>query len=419
MRRNILICSRIKLFVLIYLLSQLNFISAQNFEIKSLRIYSSADQIEFPVIDYSEKSIAGITIEFDVQSKFIPNLNILFKFCDANWIPYENAFLINPMYNTENNLWFDRLPSTVRDARFHYKGSFPNNNVNFPFSGNWMFFIVDSQNRNKAYASGRFYVVNPEVKLTTQLLAEGSEGNIPEQNALRRTFSIRTNFSIPDTLFPANVSHVEIIQNRKFYYPIVIDRNTFTPDRFYEWNASDNFSFVARNIKPGNEYRQTDIRDAGTYSSSTVSSKFGEIETSNFYNKGKQDLNGSSYLVDFRNEDAVYLNVVFKIRPPENIKSPIFLAGSFNNWIVSPKYEMFDDNGMMNLSLQLKRGIYDYQYVTGEVAGDHIENINWEILEGNFWETRNEYFIFLYYKTIEKGGYDKIIGYKKIMSNSL
>jgi len=74
---------------------------------------------------------------------------------------------------------------------------------------------------------------------------------------------------------------------------------------------------------------------------------------------------------------------------------------------------------MMNLSLQLKRGIYDYQYVTGEVAGDHIENINWEILEGNFWETRNEYFIFLYYKTIEKGGYDKIIGYKKIMSNSL
>ena len=68
----------------------------------------------------------------------------------------------------------------------------------------------------------------------------------------------------------------------------------------------------------------------------------------------------------------------------------------------------------MNFSVQLKRGVYDYQYVTGKIVNDRVENIDWEILEGNFWETENEYYIFLYYQTVEKGGYDKIIGYKKI-----
>jgi hypothetical protein len=80
---------------------------------------------------------------------------------------------------------------------------------------------------------------------------------------------------------------------------------------------------------------------------------------------------------------------------------------------------MFDDKGLMNITIQLKRGVYDYQYVTGDVINNKVENIEWEILEGNFWETQNDYFIFLYYRTEEKGGYDKIIGYKKIKSGAL
>ncbi|MCX6174221.1 MAG: DUF5103 domain-containing protein [Ignavibacteriales bacterium] len=420
MCRNILnyLKAKILFLIFIFLFSQ-QLSSAQNIEIKSLRVYSSEDQREFPIIDLSDPAHKGITIEFDVQSQFIPNINVEFRFCDSQWNPYDNAFLTNPMYNTEHNLLFDHLPSTVRGARFHYSGTFPNNNVIFPFSGKWRFYLVDTQNRDLIYGSGKFYVVKPEVKLNVQLSKEGSEGDLPDLAALSRTFAISAGFTLPDSLFPANVMHVEIIANRKFNYPIIIDRNSYTIDRFYEWNASNKFSFTARNIRPGNEYRQIDTRDIGKYNSPTVNAKFGDIETSNFFTKGRRDFNGGSLLLTYKNENADYMNVVFKLRPPENIKSPIYLVGAFNDWTVSPDYEMFDDNGLMNLPVRLKRGIYDYQYVTGDFINNKIENIEWEILEGNFWETQNDYSIFLFYKSEEKGGYDKIIGYKKIMSGAL
>jgi len=420
MRRDILIFSkRSFIFLLILFLFSQSLLFSGDFEIKSLRVYSSSDQTSFPIIDHSDKSKGSITIEFDVQSSYMPFVIIIFKFCDSDWNPYENAFLANPMYNTETNLWFETLSSNVRGARYHYSGRFPNNNVSFPFSGKWKFFIVDSQNRNLVYAIGKFFVVNPMIKINVQSENESLEGEMPDIASLGRTLSIRTDFVLPDSLFPSFVNHVEIINNRKFNYPIMIDRNQYTVDRYYEWNASNKFSFVARNIRPGNEYRQTDIRDIGRYNTPTVSSRFGDIETSNIFTLGKRDFYGGSVLTDFKNEQADYMNVLFRIRPPDDIKSPVFLVGSFNEWNVLPGFEMYDDKGMMNLSVELKRGIYDYQYVTGEVVNDHVENIDWQILEGNFWETGNEYFIFLYYKTEEMGGYDKIIGYKEIKTGTL
>jgi len=388
-------------------------------QIKSLRVYSSGDQLNFPIIDYSDPDKGSITIDFDVQADYMPNMNIIFKFCDADWNPYDNAFLSNPMYNSEMNLWFEKLPTNIRGARYHYNGSFPNNNVTFPFSGNWKFFIVDSQNRNMIFASGKFFVVYPQVKLNIQAAREGLQGDMKEIASSGRTLSLRTNFTLPDSLFPANVKRVEIITNRKFSYPIVIDRNSYTADRFFEWDAASKFSFIARNILPGNEYRTTDIRDIGKYNAPPVYAHFGEIEISNLFTMGRRDFNGASYLLNFKNENAEYLKVTFRIRPPEEIKSSIFLVGSFNDWKVLPEYEMFDDNGMMNLSVELKRGVYEYQYVTGQIVNGTVENINWEILEGNFYQTENEYRIFLYYGSEEKGGYDKIIGYKKIKTGAL
>lgn len=392
---------------------------AFDLQIKSLRVYSSGDEVNFPVIDSSDPAKESITIDFDVLSDQMPNLNIIFKFCDADWKPYENAFLSNPIYNSEPNLWFERLPNNIRGARYHYKGSFPNNNVTFPFSGKWKFFIIDSYNRGAILASGRFFVVNPLVKLNIQVGREGLQGDMKEIASTGRTLAIRTNFILPDSLFSSKVKRVEIIANRKFGYPIVIDRNSYTADRFFEWNAASKFSFIARNIHPGNEYRTTDIRDIGKYNAPPVYAHFGEIELSNLFKMGRRDFNGASYLLDFRSDRADYLKVTFRIRPPEEIKSSIFLVGSFNDWKVLPEYEMFDDNGMMNLSVELKRGVHEYQYVTGQVVNGSVENINWEILEGNFYQTENEYNIFLFYTTEEKGGYDKIIGYKRIKTGAL
>jgi len=411
MCRNILI-----IFLIIIPLIKNN---ADDFVIKSLRVYSSLSEISFPIIDKSDSSKKTITIEFDVQGNYAPALNIIFKFCDKDWQPYENIFLANIGYNTEYNLWLEKLPLRVTDARYHYTGIFPNQNVTFPYSGKWKFFIVDSQNPDKVYGEGKFFVVIPEVKLNISITKNRMENVIPEIAALGRTITIFTSFTLPDTLFESNIQLVEIIENKKISYPIRIDKTKLTEQNYYEWNGSNKFLFIAKDIKPGNEYRQTDLRDINRFNQKNVNAQYDGIEVSNFFKKRNRDLNGASILTNYKNDYAEYLNVTFKIRPPENITSSVFLVGDFNNWQVLPDYELYDDEGLLNLTIELKRGIYDYQYVTADKINEEIKNINWYVLEGNFWETENDYHIFLYYKSPEKGGYDKIIGYKKINSGGL
>jgi len=393
--------------------------NADDFVIKSLRVYSSLSEISFPIIDKSDSSKKTITIEFDVQGNYAPALNIIFKFCDKDWQPYENIFLANIGYNTEYNLWLEKLPLRVTDARYHYTGIFPNQNVTFPYSGKWKFFIVDSQNPDKVYGEGKFFVVMPEVKLNISITKNRMENVIPEIAALGRTITIFTSFTLPDTLFESNIQLVEIIENKKISYPIRIDKTKLTEQNYYEWNGSNKFLFIAKDIKPGNEYRQTDLRDINRFNQKNVNAQYDGIEVSNFFKKRNRDLNGASILTNYKNDYAEYLNVTFKICPPENITSSVFLVGDFNNWQVLPDYELYDDEGLLNLTIELKRGIYDYQYVTADKINEEIKNINWYVLEGNFWETENDYHIFLYYKSPERGGYDKIIGYKKINSGGL
>jgi hypothetical protein len=412
MRRNLLI-----LFFFVYLFPAVVF--SAELEIKSLRVYSSGDETSFPIIDFTSNDDKSITIDFDVQATAYPNLIIQFRYCDSNWNPYENQFLQNPLYNTEYNLWLEKTPGVIQGARYHYSGTFPNNNVKFPFSGKWMFFITDSQNKNRVYASQKFFVIYPDVKLNVQVSRETMQGNYGDNAHLGRTLAIKTSFTLPDSLFSANVRKVEIVKNRMILNTIVLDRNTNTSEKYYEWDASKRFTFVARELRPGNEYRQIDTRNLSKYPTPTVNARFGEFDQSDLFTKHPRDFNGSSLLLNYKNPNSDYQNVIFKLKAPENVTKPIFLVGTFNNWKLLPEYEMYDDSGMMNYSVQLKRGVHEYQYVAADLKGDKIVNADWEILEGNFFETENEFYIFLYYESQDKGGYDKIIGFAKIRTGAL
>jgi hypothetical protein len=77
---------------------------------------------------------------------------------------------------------------------------------------------------------------------------------------------------------------------------------------------------------------------------------------------------------------------------------------------------MINDGGLYNKTIELKRGIFDYQYVTADFINGEIKNQDWVQLEGNFWETENVYHIFIYYQDPDFGGFDRIIDYQKLTS---
>ncbi|MCX6149297.1 MAG: glycogen-binding domain-containing protein [Ignavibacteriales bacterium] len=386
-------------------------------EIKSLKVYAGSSQDSIPIIDGQKNSL---TIEFDVKSVGEPMFNIIFKFCDRDWNPYNNLFLSNTGYNTvfQHQMFYEVLPPQIKEVDFHYKGSFPNDrsSVDFPFSGKWKFYVTESNDTSKVYAVGKFIVVNNLIEVSAKIKNETLE-KIYFPTDLGRIFQLDLELNLPENYFPSNVQGIEIIENQKIEYPYYVDRKGNSDLRAYYWNGSNKFSFMSKEIRPGNSYRQVDLRNTTINMAKQVYAQFDGVETSRFFVSPGKDLHGGSLVAKYSDQFATYLDVTFRLRPPAEINSKIFLVGSFNNWQVLPEYEMQNSGGLFTTTVQIKRGIYDYQYVTADLNDGKISNIDWYILEGNNWNTKNYYSIFLWYSEPDKGGYDRIIGYQQIMSN--
>jgi len=388
----------------------------QDFIIKSLNVYTAENPTSLPVLDGSNKLI----IEFDIQGDYYPNMNIVFRFCDKGWTPTKNVFLLNSQYSTYYFLDFEELPLTViNDARYHHKSSFPDDRdqVEFPFNGKWRFYVTDTQDSSIVYGTGKFFVVHNDVELAVRVKRDELEDQSYWPVELAKAINVTTDFYLPDDFHPAFVDKIEIVDNQRTHYPVTIDRKSNTLFRFYKWDANRSFTFTARDIPAGNEFRQVDIRDNNLFIGKDVRAHLDGLEYSRFFlNPLNKDLNGGKIYSNYRDEYSSYLNVTFSIRPPEENLRNIFLVGAFNNWELSPGYKMIESGGVYSITIPLKRGIYDYQYVAADIDYGEILDPDWLILEGNTWVNTKEFDVFLYYNEQDKGGYERIIGYKRVKS---
>ena len=387
---------------------------AQDFIVKSLNIYTTDNEIAVPVVTGGNK----LVIEFDVQAEFLPNMNVVFRFCDKGWTPTSNIFLLNHSYNTAYFLDFDELPVTVlEDARYHHKSNYPDDRdqVRFPFSGRWRFYLTDTQDSSIVYATGRFFVVDNQVDMDIILKRDQLEDKNYWPVELAKRFSLTSDFYLPDEFHPAFVDRMEIIDDHRTYYPIEVDRNTNTLFRFYKWDANRHFTFTARDIPAGQEFRQVDIRNSNLFTGRDLDAQLDGLEYSRFFLDYQSiDLNGGKIYENYRDAYSTYHNVTFSIRPPDDVYGDIFLVGAFNNWLLSPEYQMFGSGGVYSITTYFKRGVYDYQYVVGEIQDGEVVNADWLILEGNTWKNKKQFDVFLYYKEQDNGGYERIIGYKRV-----
>ena len=390
------------LFILLFAI----IVFGQEAEIKSLLVYTESPK-ELAIVRGANK----LTIEFDVAAVSEPSFVIEFRFCNKNWQPYESTFLLNQGYNTAYNLWFEQIPVPSGDVRYHYKDTFPNFDVTFPFSGKWMFFVTDANNPDDVYATGKFYVIKNQIGVTAKLDHYRLNSSQEREVELQRTYEMEVSFTLPDTLYPMDLDYVEIIENLKIDYPIQLKQERFGELRSFETNASRGFTFIAKDIKPGNEYRQTNLMDRNKYQPPLTQAHFDGFDYNRFELRAPRDFNGGLELIDYTDKYADYMMVEFEYSPLTNYSSDIYLVGSFSDWYVLPKNKLEREGGIYKVTTELKRGIYDYQYVLGYDNGSEVEEIDWYSLEGNFWETTNNYYIFVYYKSLQLGGYDQIIGY--------
>jgi hypothetical protein len=401
--------------ILLFLFAMSSTDYCQNTVIKSLQVYSGNDELSLPVVASSKELKQSLTIEFDVESADRPGLEIEFRFCDINWNSYYDQALINQGHNTIKAEPLEKISIINAGAGYHYKGTFPQADITFPFAGKWSFCIKDPL---RTYTEGYFYVVQQLTPVYAQLSKEVLKTAVSNKLELNHTYNLKTTFDLPDSLQPANVIGVEVVENRKMFNPEQIIEKKSGLKKYY-FDGKNKFTYITRSIHPGNGYRHLDLRDISKYTYPDTDAKFDTIETSEFYNFREHDLVGGALITNFKDESSQYLNVRFRLFSRGSHARKIFVTGAFTNWRVLPEYEMKRDRGIYTVDIPIKRGEYDYQYVLGDIEGQKVINIDWFTLEGNFWETDNDYHIFVYYFVPENGGYNKIIGYKKIRSGGL
>jgi hypothetical protein len=340
--------------------------------------------------------------------------------CDYNWIPSE-------IPKSEYLLGFDNQRIQNYNNSFntlqiysHYTLPVPNQfTQQLLISGNYMLKIL---NDNKELVFSRKFILYEDlVTVPIQVKRARTVSNLETKQNLE--FSVKS--STITFQNPIKNVKVVLIQNGKFNSAIknILPQYTIGNDLIYKYDSETQFW-------AGNEFlyfENKDIRAANNNVSRVDAST--EIYNSYLYtNKARanfpysvfEDVNGN-FVVRNLNADnseieADYAWVYFSLSAPTfRSNKEIFINGMFNNYSLEPEFKM-DYNpkkGIYEKALLIKQGFTNFEYVISDSKGI-IDNEN--AIDGNFYQTENDYSILVYYRE-NTGRYYRVVG--KGTANSL
>ncbi len=218
---------------------------------------------------------------------------------------------------------------------------------------------------------------------------------------------------------------VVLLQNGQFNTAIknIVPQYTIGNELIYRYDTQTQFW-------AGNEFLYFDNNDirAASNNVSRIDSSNG-IYNSNLYTNNARanypysitpDVNGNFVVRNVRAEnneiEADYAWVYFSLSAPAFMANKgIYVTGMFNNYSLSPEYKMDFDakKNIYEKAVLIKQGFTNYQYQVADNKG----NIDAEkAIDGNFWQTENDYSILVYYREgIDR--YDRVIGKATANSN--
>jgi hypothetical protein len=389
-------------------------------EIKTVQMYRDGFVLSNPIWEMGEET--QLVFKFDDISGEVQDYYYTIIHCDADWnesfIPqsdYINGFTDNPLDD------FARSFNTTFNY-VNYRLYLPNENIQFKLSGNYALVVYENGNKENIVLSKRFYVVEPMVDV---------EGTV--RRATLDAFK-GENHEVDFTIFHENLPienpqqevKVVLMQNNRWDNAIRDLKPLFIRDRalIYDYNREN--VFVA-----GNEFRYFDNRSNRVNGENVLATDFhrpyfhktlmpDEVRVNKRFFE-YEEMNGN-YVIESQDQEVEdfdtecdYTFVHFSL-PLESILlgGTVNVFGALNNWNANKTNEMTwnFDMSAYELTLLLKQGYYNYMYVyvpQGSAVADHKN------LEGSFWQTENDYHIFVYYREMASR-YDRLVGYRQLNS---
>lgn len=384
---------------------------------KTLQVKVEGDDYAPPVITLDTDD--RVIISFDELTEEHSYLRYSLVHCNAMWQP---SGLVDMEYVDGFNLGYveEYEYSQLTTTHYvHYSIALPNDEVRFTISGNYLLRVFPENNPDETLLQARFMVSEAKVRVGASVTSRTDV----DYNRAHQQLSLEVDASKLNVQDMYNDFRIVVSQNSRIDNEVVIDKplRVSLNKAYYEHLSPLVF-------KAGNEYRrmetvsvtypgmhvaeigysepyyhqilETDgLRSTGQYLYDQT--QFGRF-TVREYNSSQSDI------------EADYVLTHFTLELPEQYNYGIFLDGDFTHRRFDPESRMVFNRatGMYEKTLLLKQGAYNYQYLAvpvGTMVGTTAP------IEGDFYETVNEYLIKVYYHRPGER-YDRLVGVAMIFS---
>lgn len=333
--------------------------------------------------------------------------------CDYNWNPSD-------LQKRDYLQGFDNQRIQESSSSFnclqiytHYRLNLPNSNTQLKISGNYILKILNED--KEVVFSRKFMVYEDLVSVPIQVKRARNVTNLDSKHNLE--FTIKSN--VINFQNPLKNIKTVLFQNGKLQTAIhnIAPQFTIGNDLVYKYDAPTQFwagneflYFDNKEIRvASNNIAQIDSQKE-IYSSYLFTNE--ARANSNYYNW--QDVNGNFVVRRLFAEnseiEADYSWVYFSLSAPlfRSSDGAIYVTGMFNNYALTPenKMEYNTEKGVYEKAILIKQGFINYEYTAEQVNGN-IDSEN--AIDGNFFQTENEYTVLVYYKE-NTDRYTRIIG---------
>ena len=389
-------------------------------EIKSVQLFSNDDQLALPILKLGGDG--QLLLKFDDLSGGLKSYSYTIVQCDADW---HESFLIQSEYLGgffENPIDDYALSFNTSMQYSNYQLLIPNDRVQLRYSGNYVLLVYEGNDREKVVLSRRFYVLDPKVQVTGQVKRatfDPYKGDNQEVD-----FSVfPTQLKLDD---PFREVKVVVVKNNcwdtgiKGLKPIFVRKDELV----YDYDKENVF-------QGGNEYRYFDIR-SWKYNGENVDA-IGQFDQYYHVTLAKDELRSNKkyffyremngkYRIESQDREVTdpdtecdYGFVHFSLAVPVPlVGGSVHVFGALSDWKTGTETAMVwnDKTKEYELTLLLKQGYYNYQYVYVDKGDQKIDE---SVLEGSFYETENDYQIYVYYRGLS-GRYDQLVGFQQLSS---
>ena len=338
--------------------------------------------------------------DYDWKPTNIPKTEYMKGFDGQRILEYENSFNTLQIYS-------------------HYKLPIPNQFMQLILSGNYMLKILDE---NREVLFSRKFIIYEDLVTVPMRLRRARTANYLD---FKQNIEFSINSKIINFQNPLKNVKVVLFQNGQFNTAIknIAPQYTIGNELIYKYDTQTQYW-------GGNEFLyfdNSDIRAAGNFIS-RVNSTNGMYSSGLYTSEARGsypysvtfDTNGNFVVRNGSSTnseiEADYAWVYFSLSAPAFMKKKgIYITGMFNNYSISPetKMEYNPKNSLYEKALLIKQGYTNFQYQVSDEKGN-IDGEN--AIDGNFWQTENDYTILVYYRE-NNDRYVRVIGKATANSN--